>query len=148
METLGVNVRDVRKTAAFFADLFDLNFGEFDFGGNAQARTSHQAEHDPSRLGAQAFRVAMDHGGFFEFLETAQSKEGEGFRNIHFKVADMNVAKREMEKRGIKLLAEHHIGGVWETVYNPAELFGIRLCFVQYNGPSMIHAVLNGGETN
>ena len=102
METLGVNVKDVRKAASFFADLFELDFGEFVVGGASGATPGHQADDDPSRLGAQAIRVTMDRSGFFEFLETAKSEEDEGFRNIHFKVADMNEAKREMEQRGIR----------------------------------------------
>jgi hypothetical protein len=40
------------------------------------------------------------------------------------------------------MLAEHRIGGVWEVVYNPAELYGIRLCLVEYDAPTLIDAVL------
>ena len=70
-------------------------------------------------------------GGVSNFLETAKSEQDEGFRNIHFKMADMRLAKQEMQQRGIRMLAEHRIGGVWEVVYDPAELHGIRLCLVE-----------------
>jgi catechol 2,3-dioxygenase-like lactoylglutathione lyase family enzyme len=142
MEVLGINVKDVRKATAFFSDLFEMEFGEFVFGADAKSKTSHADAADPSRLGSQGIKVAMDRRGFLELLETAKSEQDEGFRNIHFKVTDMRLAKQEMEQRGIHMLAEHRIGGVWEVVYNPAELYGIRLCLVEYDAPTLIDAVL------
>jgi hypothetical protein len=142
METLGINVKNVGKAMAFFADLFEMEFGEFVFGGTTRSETSNVDKADPSRLPSGGIRVAMDRRGFFELLETAETEKDEGFRNIHFKVPDMRLAKQEMEHRGLGIVAEHRIGGVWEVVYNPAELHGIRLCLVEYDAPTLIEAVL------
>jgi hypothetical protein len=142
METLGINVKNVGKAMAFFADLFEMEFGEFVFGGTTRSETSNVDKADPSSLPSGGIRVAMDRRGFFELLETAATEKDEGFRNIHFKVRDMRLAKQEMERRGIGMVAEHRIGGVWEVVYNPAELHGIRLCLVEYDAPTLIDAVL------
>ena len=142
METLGINVKNVGKAMAFFADLFEMEFGEFVFGGTTRSETSNVEKADPSSLPSGGIRVAMDRRGFFELLETAATEKDEGFRNIHFKVPDMRLAKQEMERRGIGMVAEHRIGGVWEVVYNPAELHGIRLCLIEYDAPTLIDAVL------
>lgn len=143
METLGINVKNVRQAMAFFSDLFEMEFGEFVFGGNVKSDTTFEDKSDPSRLGSGGIKVAMDRRGFFELLETAESEKDEGFRNIHFKVPDMRIAKQEMESRGITMLAEHRVGGLWEVVYNPAELYGIRLCLVEYDAPTILDASLS-----
>ncbi len=86
--------------------------------------------------------TAIDRTGFLELIESIPPTDKEGLRNIHFKVSDIEEAKAEMKRKGIRLIVYNKIGGLKEAIYHPDDVHGIRLCLVEYDAPSMVDAML------
>jgi methylmalonyl-CoA/ethylmalonyl-CoA epimerase len=154
VEVLGVNVRDLPKAQALFADLFGLSFrsvvlngpGASDPPTEAVPLASGEVTADPNSVQNSPVPLAIDPTGFFELIETPEGQQPNTVRNIHFKVADIDAATAEMQARGIRVLGSLRCGGVREVIFHPEDLFGVRICFIQYAGPSMIESMLDGDE--
>jgi hypothetical protein len=66
----------------------------------------------------------------------------EGFRNMHFKVTDLDAAKAELRGKGVRMVVDHRVGALREAIFHPDDLHGVRLCLIEYDAPSMIEALL------
>lgn len=148
MEIVGINVKDVRKAQALFAELLGVEFREFELGVDVPMVSRGGEVADPSRLSAGATRVAIDTSGFIELIQTTPAAETEGFRNIHFKVRDMDAAMAKMRSMGIRMVADLTVGSLREVIYDPEQLYGIRLCLVEYAEDTLIDAVLTAPGRN
>jgi len=150
VEVLGVNVRDLAKARALFSELFGLDFtsvvlngpGDGDPPTEAVPLASGEVTADPNSVQNSPVPLAIDRAGVFELIEAPEGQPVDVVRNIHFKVADIDAATAEMQQRGIRVLGSVRCGGVREVIFHPEDLFGVRICFIQYSGPSMIESML------
>ena len=80
-----------------------------------------------------------------ELVETTPPTAKEEIRSVAFKVSDLEQAKAEIKKKGIRLLKEWSGGGLKAAVFNPDDLHGLRLVLFEYNAPSIsgTHVIIN-----
>jgi len=141
MEVVGIDVQDIEKAARLFEDLLGIKFRHCRFGVDVKPRSAETQAPDPAAPDLNSIRLAIDPTGYLELVQTGAASTREGFRNVHFKVTDIEEAKAEMKQKGIRLIADSHIGGLREAIFHPDDLHGVRLCLVQYDAPSMIDAI-------
>jgi catechol 2,3-dioxygenase-like lactoylglutathione lyase family enzyme len=148
MEVMGVNVGDVPAAEALFTRLFGLSFTSLLLGGpdlkpEAVPLQAGELTKDPNSVSTGApVPVAMEPTGVLQLVQTPEGMPTNTVRNIHFKVADIDAAIAEMQANGIRVMGNIRVGGVREAIFNPEDLFGVRICLVEYHGPSMIEAML------
>ncbi len=109
-------VRDVAQASSFFSALLDTKFDIMEPMVRGKKMTVAI-----SPLGLELHDIAPD--------------EEEGLRRVHFKVADIEEAKAEMEKKGIRIDAEVEIGGLKELLLNPDDCRGLRVGLIAYDVP-------------
>lgn len=141
MEVVGIDVHDIQKAARLFEDVLGIKFRHCRFGIDVMPESSATEAADPAAPDIKNIRLAIDPTGYLELIQTNSASAREGFRNLHFKVTDLEEAKAEMKAKGIRLIADSHIGGLREAIFHPEDLHGIRLCLVQYDANSMIDAI-------
>ena len=143
MEVVGVNVTSLAKAVQFFSEVLEVEFQDFRLGGDIAVESRPVEYADTNAVTSSgSTRIAIDPKGYLELIEVPDGDEG--LRNVHFKVADLEEAKAEMKRKGVRLVAEHKVGGVKEAIFHPDDVFGIRLCLIEYQAPSMIAALLEG----
>ncbi len=137
MELLGVGVDDFDGALEMFSGLFGLEFQVFTPGLDYELvdLDLDAEDHQPPPRG----RIAMDATGCFEIIEIPGAREG--FRNIHFRVDDIDAAIAHAKARGLRVVRDLRAGNVREVIFDAATLHGIRLCFVQYEGASFAAAL-------
>ncbi len=139
MELQGITVHDLDAAVARYTELFGLTFHIFTPGVDYEFVDLLQGlDHAPA-LSATT-RLAMDTSGCFELVEMPGIPEG--IRNIHFRVDDIDEATRHLTERGLTLIRDMKAGTVREVVFDADELNGMRLCLVEYEGPSFAEALL------
>lgn len=141
MEVVGIDVQDIDKAARLFEDLLGIKFRHCRFGIDVMPQSGATQADDPAAPDLNGIRLAIDPTGYLELVQTSSASAREGFRNMHFKVTDIEEAKAELKAKGIRLIADSHIGGLREAIFHPEDLHGIRLCLVQYDADSMIDAI-------
>jgi catechol 2,3-dioxygenase-like lactoylglutathione lyase family enzyme len=163
IESLGINVPDVEQAQELFSRLFGIQFKGFTSGIEPIPREEVDvvAEHVPLKTGTPAelelvagskdadpettahepAGVAIDTAGLFELVETADP-DSHGVRNIHLKVPDIDAATAEMQENGIRVISSVRVGQMREVIFNRDDLFGIRLCFVEYDEPTLVGSIL------
>ena len=143
LELVAVDVKNRDQAVKLFSDLFGLTFTGYhellDKGVKAEYRLTEHA--DRAYEGTKR-KSSLDRTGIFEIVESDPPVEKEGLRAIHFKVADLEQAKAEMKEKGIRLTKEITVGGMKEVIFSPDDLHGIRLCFLEYDAPSLVDAML------
>jgi hypothetical protein len=83
-------------------------------------------------------KVALDRTGFLELLESTPPVEKEGLDNIHLKVPNLEQAKAEMKREGIRLIEEITGPHFKEAVFHSDDLCGVTLCLVEYDAHDML----------
>ena len=141
MEVVGIDVQNVEEAARLFEDLLGVKFRHCRFGIDVKPESGATQAEDPAAPDMNGIRLAIDPTGFLELVQTSSASAREGFRNLHFKVTDIEEAKAELKAKGIRLIADSRIGGLREAVFHPEDLHGVRLCLVQYDAASMIDAI-------
>jgi len=135
IEILGFDVRDLNEAMKKFSDILGTTFHVFD-------GTSQPVESDNSTYENIRAKAAIDRRGFIELVEAVPAVERDAVRNIHFKVPNLDEAVQEMKLKGYRLIDIVHIGGLKEAIFNPEDFCGIRLCFVEYDEPTLVEAML------
>lgn len=135
IEILGFNVRDLDEAIRKFSDVLGTTFHTF--GDEAQTVESQLSSYQ----GVKA-RAAIDRRGFIELVQSTPSVEKDAVRNIHFKVPNVDDAVKEMILKGYRLIDVVTIGGLKEAIFDPEDFCGIRLCFVEYDEPTLVDAML------
>jgi catechol 2,3-dioxygenase-like lactoylglutathione lyase family enzyme len=138
MELVGVVVDDLDAAVARYRELFGLDFVVFTTGVDYEVRPRPIPVDDPQPLAANS-RIALDTSGAFELIEIPGAAEG--FRNIHFRVPDADVAVAVLEARGLTVIRDVRIGLAREVIFDSRELHGVRLCLLQYEGSSLAEAL-------
>ncbi|WP_408899754.1 hypothetical protein ACJ5H2_22885 (plasmid) [Nocardioides sp. R1-1] len=137
MEYLGIVVDDLEAGVQRFSDLFDLEFEILNID-DLEVRTTDGAIPD-AQAPQSRMRVAVDSSGFFELVEVAGADEG--FRNIHFRVDSVEDAIAELSGRGLHLVRHFVVGQMREAIFASDDLFGLRVCLLEYAGPSLSAAM-------
>lgn len=143
MELVGLEVSDLDAAIKEFGDLLGVEFVRIEFDGTVEIEEL-PADEPPSAQGTR-MSMAMDPRGYLELIQAHPPTTHERVRNIHFKVDDIEAAIVEMRAKGYRLVSNIRIGGMREAVWGAREARGLRMCMVQYDGPSMIEAMLEGG---
>lgn len=68
-------------------------------------------------------------------LHEVPPSESEGFRRLHLKVTDVEEAKADMERKGIRIDNQIIIGGLRELLLNEHDCHGIRIGLIGYDVP-------------
>ncbi len=143
MELLGLEVSDLDAAIKKFSDLLGAEFVRIEFD-DTEVIEELPADEPPSAQGTR-MSMAMDRLGYMELIQSHPPTTHERVRNIHFKVDDIEEAIVEMRAKGYRLVSNVRIGRMREAVWGAREAHGLRMCMVQYDGPSMIDAMLDGG---
>jgi predicted enzyme related to lactoylglutathione lyase len=144
IEVFGIDVKNLEKAMKFFSGAFGVEFQHFRLGRDIPVQSFPVDAGDAKAADQGSTRIAIDKSGYFELIESGNGNDREGARNIHFKVSDLGEAIEDMRRRGVRLVAHHLVGGVKEAIFHPDDVFGIRLCLIQYDAPSMIEALMQG----
>ena len=142
MELVGLEVSDLDAAIVEFGDILGVDFVRIEFDENSQIEEL-PADEPPSMQGTR-MSMAMDRAGYLELIQSHPPTTHERVRNVHFKVDDIEEAIVEMRAKGYRLVGNVRIGRMREAIFGARELRGLRMCIVQYDGPSMIDAMLDG----
>lgn len=145
IEVLGVNVHDLERARDVLGSLLGLDFTVFDVESQSRTRPialkSGSLHSDGLTLTGAPRRLAIDDEGFFELIESGADSSDDGMRNIHFKVDDIDAAIAAAQDLGIMVVANLRAGGLREAILDSGDLFGVRLCFVEYSAPTLVEAI-------
>ena len=145
LEILGFDVTDLEEAMQKFSQVLGIEFHDFGAGQELNTRKALSEHSDAAYENARA-RAAIDRRGFIELVESDPPVGKSAVRNIHFKVPDLDAAVTEMEQKGYRLVKRIEIGGLDEAVFHPDDFYGIRLCFVEYEQPTLVDAMLADGS--
>lgn len=139
MELVGLEVSDLEAAMQEFGSILGVEFIRIDFDENSNI------EYFPADGEALAtnMSMAMDTTGYLELIQSHPPTTHERVRNVHFKVDDIEESIEEMRLKGYRLVANLRIGRMREAIFGARELRGLRMCLVQYDGPSMVEAMLS-----
>ncbi|NYD57203.1 hypothetical protein BKA08_001441 [Nocardioides marinisabuli] len=141
MELVGLEVSDLEAAMQEFGSILGVDFIRIDFDENSDIEYL-PADGDANALAART-SMAMDTTGYLELIQSYPPTTHERVRNVHFKVDDIESSIEEMRAKGYRLVANLRIGQMREAVFGARELRGLRMCLVQYDGPSMVEAMLS-----
>lgn len=139
MQTVGIVVHDMEKGIEQFSRMFGVEFTPQVFPDDFDVEIVPTPYQDGITMGFDGYRLAIDDDGYFELLEFTSLNEG--FRNIHLKVADMDVAKADAEASGLRLVLEYVVGTMREAVFDSGDTYGVRICLLEFPGNSLIRAM-------
>lgn len=138
IEILAIDVKNLDEAIKKFSDILGTTFHNFGEPPIKKTITgASNAAYEQVRI-----KIAIDRRGFMELIESIPPVAKEGMRNIHFKVPNLEEAKEEMRLKGYRLIADIRLGNLKEAIFNPEDCAGIRLCFVEYDEPSLVEAIL------
>lgn len=140
LDRVAINVRSIEETQKFFSDLLGTKFEM------SPLETLEKEEHVASTSDGTVFKgIAFSPIGL-ELIETSPPCKEEGLRSFHLKVSDIEEAKAEMKRKGVRLVAEFKHGGLKEAIFSREDLHGVRLVLVEYDAPNVISAIRQKGE--
>ena len=132
------NVKNLEEAKKFFAELFDTTFEDMP---EELEKGDLKFEITPAPDSFVKFRFAISPIGI-ELFEPYPTVEQEGVRNVTWRVDNMEEAKEEMKKRGIRHVFDLKCGGMKESVYSADDVHGVRTVLNEYKGDSMVKAML------
>ncbi len=135
MDNVCISVNNLEEAIKLYSSVLDTQFIIL----NTKVE-KNVSQHGNAVAEASRIRMAMDTKGYLELVEYTPPVQKEGLRNIHFKVKDIEKAKDEMRKKGLRLMLNARVGGLKEAIYHPDDMFGVRFCLVEYNAPTMVEA--------
>jgi methylmalonyl-CoA/ethylmalonyl-CoA epimerase len=117
-----VAVRDSGIASKFFSDLLGLKFDDI------HVDEQEKVQYVRSPLGFELIQSTSPDGPVARFIE----KRGEGLYTAIFKVADLEVAMEEMQKKGLRLVTDSRTGGLREAYFHPKDSHGIMIALCEY----------------
>lgn len=140
LDRVAINVKNLDEARRLFSDLFSTKFTM------SPLDTLEKTEHAERNSGETKFsKIAFSPIGL-ELIETSPPCEEEGLRSFHLKVSNLEEAKAEMVKKGVRLVSEFRHGGLKEAIFNRGDLHGVRLVLVEYDAPDVMSAILQKGD--
>jgi len=129
LDRVAMNVENLDKAIAFFSDLLGITFDKL-----------------PSPPGMRS-QVAISPAGLellemgLEALNDQPPIQKEGIYCFHFKVDNLERAKAEMKKKGVRLIRDITLGTLKEAVFCRDDLHGAVIVLVEYTKPKVIEAI-------
>lgn len=141
MELLGVVVTDLDEAVERYTRLFGLTFHIFTPGESYPLADAIEINDRAAQIPAGG-RIAMDTSGMFELIELPDQTPG--FRNIHYRVDDIEAAKAHFIAEGMTVVRDLYAGPIREVIFDGDSFGGIRVCLMQYDGPSFAEVATTG----
>jgi methylmalonyl-CoA mutase C-terminal domain/subunit len=137
LERVGVNVKNLDEAIKLFSRVLGTTFVK------PQMEKSEWTiiEHADRDFAETKIKVALDRTGFLELLERTPLVEKEGLDNIHLKVPNLEQAKAEMKREGIRLIEEIKDPHFKEAVFHSHDLCGVTLCLVEYDAHDLLDII-------
>ncbi|GAB3119575.1 VOC family protein [Glaciibacter psychrotolerans] len=139
MPLLGITVHNFDAEVERYTALFGVTFHVFRAGIDYELRYAADPGTDTSPPLSDGLRIAVDTSDRFELVELPGAPEG--FRNVHFRVDDIDAATAHFRQLGLVLAQEIWAGTAREVVFDASSLNGIRLCLLQFEGESFAEAL-------
>lgn len=117
-----VAVRDLGIASKLFSGLLGLKFDEINVD------EQEKVQYVRSALGLELIQSTSPDGPVARFIE----KRGEGLYAVTFKVDDIEFAIEELQKKGLKLVADSKTGGLREAYFHPKDSHGIMIVLCEY----------------
>ena len=132
-----INVKNMDEAVRFFSDLLGITFEEVP---PEVKRIKTITEHADPALENVQMRIAISPTGL-ELIETVPAPEKEGLRSVMFKVPDIEQAKADIQKMGVRLIADIKLGGLREALFRSDDLYGARVAIVEYDTPTVMESI-------
>ena len=132
-----INVKDLEEAKRFFSELFDTTFEDM------PDEIAEKIEITPRPDTFVKFKFAVSPLGI-ELFQPDPPPEKEGVRNVTWRVDNIEKAREEMRKQGIGHVLDMKCRGWKEAVYRADDMHGVRWVFNEYEGDSVIKAMLQG----
>ncbi len=133
-----INVKNLEKAKQFFSNLFETTFEDMP---EPILRGDVKIEHNPPPDSFTKRRFAVSPIGI-ELFETDPPVEKEGVRNVMWRVDNLEKAKEEMKRKGIRHLFDARCGTWKEAIYSADDVHGVRWVLTEYKGDSVFKAML------
>jgi hypothetical protein len=140
LDRVAVAVKNLDDVQKLFAELFETTFERSPVETISKI-TKDYGERGSKERETRYAKVFISPIGL-ELVEMDPPCEREGVLSFHLKVSNLEQAKAEMEREGIRLLTEIKHGGLKEAIFNPDDLHGVRLVLVEYETPTVMGAIL------
>jgi hypothetical protein len=137
LERIGINVKNLDEAIKLFSRVLGITFVIPQF----EKAEKNFTEHTDRAYQETRIKVALDRTGFLELIESNPPVEKEGLDNIHFKVPNLEQAKAEMKRKGIRLMEDIKDPHFKEAVYCSDDLCGVSLCLVEYDADDILDVV-------
>lgn len=139
MPLLGVAVSDFETDVARYSELFGVEFKVFTAGVDYHLAYDSSGEEDTAAPLPARLRLAVDTSDLFELVDLPGASEG--VRNIHYRVDDLDWAVEHFRAGGLTLLHIVQAGSAREAIFDATSLNGVRLCLLEFEGPSFAEAL-------
>lgn len=133
-----INVRNLETAKQFFSELLETEFEDLPeeiLSGTLKVEYSPP----PDNFGKRRFAISPVG---IELFETEPPVEKEGVRNVMWRVDNLEQAKEEMKRRGIRHLFDAKCGRWQEAIYSADDMYGVRWVLTEYEGDSVFEAML------
>lgn len=139
MPLLGVAVADFDTEVARYSELFGVEFKVFSAGIDYHLAYDSSGAKDTSAPLPAGLRLAVDTSDLFELVDLPGAAEG--VRNIHYRADDLDRAVEHFRSGGLTLLHIVQAGLAREAIFDATSLNGVRLCLLEFEGPSFAEAL-------
>ena len=124
IEHINILVKDMEKAIKLFSDLMGTKFI-----GPLDRRPRRPVRYAFDTLGLELVSLTSPEDHWGPVLE----KQGEGVLSIAFKVTDLDEGVAEFEAKGVRLDRRGEIPGLKYALFNPDDVFGVRIELVEYD---------------
>lgn len=146
MPLIGVGVQDFDAEVDRYESIFGLRFRVFNAGLDYELSYESTGVEDTAAPLPTHVRIAVDNQDQFELVDLPGTAEG--FRNIHYRVDDLETAVHHFQSQGLALLHVVRAGNVREAIFDGTSLNNIRLCLVQFEGESFAQALADSTKVS
>lgn len=117
-----IAVKNLGVASKFFSDLLGLKFDE------VKVDEEQKVKYTRSPVGLELIQSTSPDGPVARFIE----KRGEGLYAVILKVSEIRSAIIEMQKKGLKLVANPRTGGLEEAYFHPKDSHGAMIVLCEY----------------
>lgn len=121
IDHVAIRVRDSKQACKFFADVFGMNFGEYE-----SKELDIKGAIDP--LGIEIIEPLTPGGIAAKSLE----RYGEGLALLSLKVSNLDEAVTEMENHGIRIVSRLDVGELRIALFHPEDTYGAMIELIEY----------------
>ncbi len=149
LDRVVVYVDDFEAAMKTFSELLGIDFDEIPSEGVEPRRVepgpgAADATGERRRPAAGLGRVGISRAGL-ELIQALPPGTPPQVACFHFKVADYEGAKAEMEQKGVPLMTDISLGTLREAIYRPTGPDGPMLGLVAYDEPYVMDSIRKRG---